>query len=222
MAEIEETETKTTEPTENKNESLHTLRRGDSKQNKVISRELPAMNDVTYLRDRLEAQLQWFESKATLNQKRYKKFKRIEFTLAASIPVFISFASTSLIDSVEYLPFVFNSLAAIAGVFLAVINSLMSLEEYFRNWKEYRITSEELRHEKIKYLTYSDPYDEEDTFHVLVNNVEAILNKENQSWRNVTAQKQSDLVRRSMDLLNKKKATRKKKAAAEKAETPKE
>ena len=58
----------------------------------------------------------------------------------------------------------------------------MALYNFQENWIEYRTTCESLRHHKFRFLTKSEPYDGEDAFQNLVNNIEALISKENTNW----------------------------------------
>lgn len=146
-----------------------------------------------YLRDRLESQLEWFDKRSSKNQRQYKKLKRLEIIISAFIPVIISFSTMGIIQHTTViwpqltLDILFQIVAAVAGVFLVILAGFSELESHFNKWKDYRITAEELRQERIKYLTRSEPYDGPNPFHQLVENVENILNKENQNWRSIIA-----------------------------------
>ena len=189
----------------------------------------PTMSAAEYMKDRLEAQMNWYDRKSSWNQQKYKKMKRIEIILAASIPVLIGISSMKLFDvvlisstvkelseagvMVEFkeelltLNGLLNIIAAIAGICLVVINKYFELEDYFKTWKTYRTTAEELQMERIKYLTKVEPYNKpKDAFAQLVENVEAILNKENQSWKERAKPNTDDLVQKATAALDQKAA----------------
>jgi len=169
--------------------------------NRRTLREIEPMTDSKYFQDRLDSQINWYNAKSSLNQKQYKKYKTLELILAASIPVFISFSTMSIMETEIFAKFPFSLLlqiiASIAGVILVIINKLIELEEYFKNWKTYRTTCEALQQERIKYLTLCDPYDKEEAFNYLVDKIEAILNNENQKWRMVAKPKSNPIVERA-------------------------
>lgn len=201
---------------------------GDAYNNDPIKREVEAMKDSRYITDRLDYQLDWYDQKASSFQKKYKTIRRWEIIIAASIPVLIGFAamnfleSTVLIEStlegikngkpiqgppVLTLSTIFQIIAAIGGVAIIVLKGINELEDYYKNWKEYRLTSELLRQEKFKYLTRTEPYDESNAFPMLVEKVEFILNKETQRWNLVSkkSNEASDKALSSVDKLLKKK-----------------
>ncbi len=167
---------------------------GSSKNSDPLPRTAPLMYDVDYLKQRLEDQMNWYDRKSSQNQKAFKKYKNLEFTIAASIPVLISFSTMSFVQglSVKFGPndiytfgleAVMQISAAVGGVILVIINKQLELEEYYKLWKDYRTTAEALQHERIKYLTKTEPYDESDAFPLLVEKVESILNNETQKWK---------------------------------------
>ena len=176
-----------------------------------VERKLPVMDDEKYLKERLDHQIDWFDKRSKQNQAVYKSRKRIEFILASMIPIIISFSTmaivteTKIIGETFRLSTLFQVVAALAGVVLVVLTKIFELEEYYKNWKNYRITCETLQHEKMMYLTRTEPYDEPNAFPLLVEKVEFILNKEIQKWKQVAVPKQSDLVNKAEASLNKQK-----------------
>jgi len=172
-----------------------------------LQRKKALMTDEEYLVERLEAQMDWYDRKASLYQKKYKFIKRWEIAIAASIPVLIGFASMSVLENtvliketvkladgaLKVMPIfnmshLFQIIAALSGVVIIILKGINDLEDYFKNWKEYRLTAENLRQERYKYLTKTEPYDEIDSFPLLVETVEQILNNETQKWKLVTKQ----------------------------------
>lgn len=60
---------------------------------------------------------------------------------------------------------------------------LLALNQYQESWIQYRTTCESLRQHKYRFLTGAEPYsDAEGAFGRLVENVEALLSKENAVW----------------------------------------
>lgn len=186
-----------------------------------IAREMNLMSDKNYMAERVDSQIEWYDRKSSYNQHQYKRMKRLEIIIAASIPVVISFSTMGAIQNaalisheqlidgvVKIVPVftlatLFQVLAAVAGIVLVVFNKLIGLEDYHKNWKEYRLTNEALIREKLLYLTRTEPYDEANAFPLFVEKVEAILNNETQRWRHITKQQSSDLVEKARESLQK-------------------
>ena len=184
-----------------------------------MGRKIDLMEDEQYIKERVDTQMDWYDKRATAAQKKYKLYKRWEFIIAASIPVIISFAAMGILDTtvlksqeilidgktkivpVLTLSTIFQIFAAIAGVVVVILNKIVELESYQQNWKEYRLTQEALLQEKFKYLTRTEPYDEEDAFPMLVEKVEAIVNNETQKWKLVT-KTSNELTEKAQQSLN--------------------
>jgi|GEM_PF-702582 len=179
--EITDSELRAAEIAELESES-NTLEKpsGQHENFKPLERKQALMYDEDYIKNRLDNQIAWYDRKSSINQKKYKKYKRLEFVIAATIPVITTL--TAIIPH-ELLEKVLLLGAAFGGIVLVVINKTLELEDYFKFWKEYRSTCEALQYERALYLTRSEPYDEDDAFPILVQKVESILSKETQRWQ---------------------------------------
>jgi hypothetical protein len=153
---------------------------GEHQNFKPLERKQSLMYDEDYIKDRLDNQIAWYDRKSSINQRKYKKYKRLEFIIAATIPVITTL--TAIIPH-EILEKALLFTAAFGGIVLVVINKTLELEDYFKFWKEYRTTCESLQYERALYLTRSEPYDEDDAFPLLVQKTESILSKETQRWQ---------------------------------------
>jgi hypothetical protein len=136
------------------------------------------MNEEEYIKQRLDDQQTWYESKSAWNQKCYKQLRMVEVVLAAGIP-FVS----SLIGRFPNSPNAFPIIVSVIAFLIAAISALLALYRFQDNWMQYRSVAEQLKREKFLFLTKSQPYAGEDPFHVLVDNVEKILGEENNTWR---------------------------------------
>jgi len=183
---------------------------------KKEGRNIPFMDDKKYFDERLDEQIAYYEKKASENKVKYKYYKRLEFALASSIPVVIGLSSMGVsegatIFSIEgatsntyyfTVATLLQVLAALSGIVLAFINKIIELDDYYRTWKDYRLTHELLYNQKILYLTKSEPYDEdEESFTLFVRNIEGILTKEVQKW-SVVKQDDNKLSKSAQDSLN--------------------
>lgn len=132
------------------------------------------MTPDDYIAERLDAQIAWYDRKSVRSQGWYKGLRIIEIVVAASIPFMVGYI-TDARPSVAFI-------VGLAGVTVAVISGLLAINQYQENWTEYRTTCESLRHHKYRFLTRADPYDSDDAFHNLVDNVESLISKENTNW----------------------------------------
>jgi len=159
-------------------------------------RTVKPITDEEYIKNRLDDQMNWYSRKSSLNKTKYLRYKRIEFIIASIIPVIISLNTMAdfkakVWEGVLEMAYadLLQIVAAFGGVVLVIINKFVELEEYYKFWKEYRLTAEALLHERFLYMTRSEPYDEDDAYPLLVEKVESILNKEKQQWRQQKQQK---------------------------------
>ena len=98
--------------------------------------------------------------------------------VAAIIPLLVGFSTDSLTLRIA---------AGVAGVVVAIAGGLLALNQYQERWVEYRTTCESLRHHKYRFLTAVEPYlDRKEAFRQLVDNVEALISKENTVWASHT------------------------------------
>lgn len=142
------------------------------------------MDEEQYIEGRLKDQIDWYDKKSASNQKWYKRLRIIEILLASSIPFLAGFVDVSLI--VKFI-------IAGSGVAIALNGGLLLLYKFQENWTEYRTTSETLKHHMYRFLTKSVPYDGDDAFKLLVDNVESLISKENSNWNNyIVTQKTED------------------------------
>lgn len=140
------------------------------------------MDEKTYLKERIEDQINWYDKKSQYNQKLFNRLRLAEIAAAGLIPFLAGYISQS--DS--KIKFVIGFL----GVVVAIIAGIVPLFKFHEYWIEYRTTCETLKHHKYLYLTKSAPYDEENAFNVLVENIESQISKENSNWQNL--QKESE------------------------------
>jgi len=177
---------------------------GLTKNYQPVGREMELMRDTAYITGRLDKQIDWYDRKSTEKQLAFKKYKRLEFIIAASIPVLISFSTMSLVkETAHNLDTFMQILAAISGVVLVILNKVLELEDYFQLWKDYRMTCEALQHERMLYLTKTEPYDEPNAFPMLVERIESILHKEMQKWKQVAIPKNQELLNKVDAILSK-------------------
>jgi uncharacterized metal-binding protein len=132
------------------------------------------MEQNTYIKERLDDQIAWYDNKSQSNQRWYKRLRVIELIAGACIPflaAYITEASLVLKVGVGFL-----------GLLITLITGVVTLYKFQENWIEYRTTCETLKHERFLFLTQTDPYDVADPFKLLVQRVENLISKENTQW----------------------------------------
>ncbi len=138
------------------------------------------MKEETYLTDRLEDQIDWYNHKSQFNQKWYKRLRMIEIVCASLIPLL-----SGLSGSIAYSEWIIG----ILGVAIAVAAATDNLYKFQENWIQYRSNTETLKHEKYLYMTNSTPYSGNDKFEMLVTRIESQISKENSNWSRYAKQK---------------------------------
>lgn len=137
------------------------------------------MTEEEYISQRLDNQIEWYSKKSSSCQARYKALRVVEIVAAALIP-FLS----GMGDKVLFGQWVVGAL----GVTIAIAAAAGSLFKYHENWIQYRVTSEQLKHEKYLFATHSGPYEDAARFQQLVQRVEALISKEAATWAQVSKQ----------------------------------
>lgn len=132
------------------------------------------MDEVEYLKTRVDGQIGWYDRKSQYHQKWYKGLRIVEIVAATSIPLLVGY-----ITDAEPL---FRNIVGLLGLAIAVITAVVSLCQFQENWVEYRTTCESLRHEKFLFLTKTEPYNVDSPFQLLVQRVESMISKENTTW----------------------------------------
>ena len=134
------------------------------------------MNAEEYIRDRVEDQITWYDTKSLKNQRLFKRLRLAEIAAAATIPLLSGFVDLER----PAIPIAIGILGAI----VAVIAGALGLYQFEQHWVEYRTTCESLKKERFLFLTGSEPFDQQprDNYQLLVQRVEALVSKENTNW----------------------------------------
>lgn len=130
----------------------------------------------TYIKERVDDQLSWYESKSSTNKNMYRRLAILEMSIALCIPFLTSYID-DLHPTLKYA-------VGILGVSIGLIAGLNTLMKYQENWVEYRTTAENLKQEKYLFMTKTGEYGKSDAFQRFVLRIEGILSKENSQWGN--------------------------------------
>jgi Protein of unknown function (DUF4231) len=102
--------------------------------------------------ERLEAQIAWYDRKATQDQRAYKWSKVAIIVLAVSLPILAEYGH---IGDFERTPAFLVGLAAGA---ILLLEGLQHLNKWQENWVVYSATCEGLRHEQNLFFEKAGPY----------------------------------------------------------------
>jgi hypothetical protein len=138
------------------------------------------LDEAKYLEERLENQIDWYDSKSIANQKYFKRLQVLIIVASATIPFLVGFMD----ENTLFLKIVVGLL----GLSIATATAILGLYQFQENWLEYRTTCETLRHEKYLFLTGAAPYNEDEPFFLLVERIEGLISKENTNWQSYMKQ----------------------------------
>lgn len=132
------------------------------------------MNIQNYMKERVESQVHYYESKSALNKKYYLFFKISQLIAATLLPFFSVFLSDYL--WMKYM-------IAFLGSMVTILEGVMATGKYHEKWVMYRGTAETLRQETYLFLMKAGTYSEKDALQQFVTKVEFSLGKENMGWQ---------------------------------------
>lgn len=135
------------------------------------------MNEAEYIKTRVDDQIDWYDMKSRRAQAWFKRLRGAEVLAAAAIPLIAGFATD---------PRLLALVVGFLGAAIAVMSSMISLNQFQERWIEYRTTCESLKHEKFLFQTKAEPYHKEAAFKLFVQRVEGLISKENSAWSQYT------------------------------------
>lgn len=142
-------------------------------------------NDIHTYMDRLDDQINWYDSKSQIYKKRYYVLTGINLCISASIPFLIN-----LIVNLNYMTLIISALSVIN----VIVTGLESLHSNHDLWTKYRITCENLKREKIFFETKTGPYSTDSTsqqLDLLVHRCEEYMGNENLYWKKLNTKKEA-------------------------------
>ena len=138
------------------------------------------MSQEEYISQRLDDQIKWYSHKSALNQTKYKYWQVIKVISALLITTLSLWATK--IDAMPYI-------IGVLGAFIVFIESFVKIFDYKKLWIEYRMASEKLLREKVLFQTNSIPYNVSESFKLLVQRCEGIMQNESQGWEGLITEK---------------------------------
>ncbi|MDW3194950.1 MAG: DUF4231 domain-containing protein [Cytophagales bacterium] len=135
------------------------------------------MRDERYIQERLQTSEQLLNDLSSENQTKYKRLKKSEIIIAATIPFAVTLSSISPFNESVLMETILTIYAGIGGAVLALMSNVLKMGGFYDKWMEYRSRAELLKREEYLYVTNMPPYESLDAFPVLVERVEQILNE---------------------------------------------
>jgi len=126
--------------------------------------------------ERLEEQLNWYDSKSSYNQRMFKWLRSATIVMSVSIPLTAGFVKQAWVTGA-------------LGALIALCEGLQQLNQYHHNWLTYRSTAEALKHEKYLFLAMAAHYAvADDPNRLLAERVESLVSQEHAKWATSQAQ----------------------------------
>jgi hypothetical protein len=139
--------------------------------------------------ERIQEQIDWYNNKSGINQTNYKRVKLIEIVAAAFIPFLsaLHFSDPNYLFPYTNVRFatVVGTITALLGVLITILEGVLQLQQYQKNWVTYRGTCEALIHEKYTYIAGAGVYAATsggNPHGLLVDRCETIGSQENTKW----------------------------------------
>jgi len=131
------------------------------------------MTPEEYIQQRVDDQIGFYDRRSRSAQNMFKTLSAVQIVCGAVIPVVSGFSR-----EIAYSEWI----TALLGVAVTFATAFLTLNKYQERWINYRTTCETLKHLRNLFLTGSTPYKDDDVFDRFVNDVEAIISKENSDW----------------------------------------
>lgn len=143
------------------------------------------MDEQSYIKERLEEQINWYDQKA-ISFKKYHERINIASIVVSSCGSLITILGL-IFDYAE--PWL-TILGSVVGVGVASALAIDKLKNFGNLFMTYRRTCESLKREKFLYQTKSGEYqNNENAFNLLVERCESIMATENGSWAQLNEKK---------------------------------
>lgn len=130
------------------------------------------MNEETYLNDRVEDQIKWYDKKSAVNKMWNQLLQVIQLLLASLVTL------SAMVYDHPWVTYVIP----VFGALIAIVTGLGGIYKFNDKWLTYRATAEALKHEKYLYLLKTEPYNSGDALKTLGIRVEALITQENTNW----------------------------------------
>lgn len=139
------------------------------------------MKQESYLL-RLDEQVDWYDRKATFNQRAYKRLQAIAVVLGAMTPLLLALNLTLMPVAPRWDQWLLTLLPIVVSVAATVASSFLTTYKYRDNWLQFRDTCERLRRERALYEAGVAVYGGPDAFIAFVERCEGIMAGENEVW----------------------------------------
>lgn len=142
------------------------------------------MDETTYIKNRVEEQIEWMGKKSKKNKRNHLISKTIIIILSVLIPFLTGYITDDATGNIVKIS------VGVSGVIIAALESIQSLLKYQENWVQYRSAIEQLNRENFLFQTKAGLYaSSKQPFKDFVAKIESILGDENQLWAEYASSK---------------------------------
>ena len=141
---------------------------------------------IAPLWDRLQANIDWYDNKARLNQRAYKASKIAIILLAIAIPFLAEYGFIPGLNDTRAL------LVGFASGGILLLEGLQAVNKWQENWILYRATCESLRNEQHLFAEKAGPYVElkpEAAQRLLAERTSSLVMAEHSKWAHARSDK---------------------------------
>ena len=144
------------------------------------------MTQEEYIEQRIDKQKKWYSEKSSKCQKKYKTWQVIKIIALLFITIVSLWGDREkeFPNFSQYVSYIVGAL----GAFVIFIESFLKIYDYKKLWVQYRLASESLNREKLRFETNTEPYDKPEPFKLFVQNCESIMRGENKGWEEILAE----------------------------------
>ena len=137
-----------------------------------------------YLKERYHDQMDYYDTKSSFYQKRYKKFQWILIMLSALTPVLAALDGSEIFKYAGMVyKFDLNIVVVITSAIVAILTTGLKTFQYQELWVSYRVTQELLKPELYYYQFNINGYETAENKEALfVQRIELILDTEHKGW----------------------------------------
>jgi hypothetical protein len=125
----------------------------------------------TYIKERVDDQINWYSQKSIDCQRSYKFYKKWIIVLSSAVPIVALF-------SWEHKTVLMSALSAI----VAICTGFIEVGKFQDNWIKYRQICEHLKSHKLLFQMRVCPYNGENSEQLFTNFVESTILNENNAW----------------------------------------
>jgi len=150
------------------------------------------MTQEEYIKERLEDQINWYDKKSSICQKKHKFWQVMKIVAALLITSLSLWAPAEFTNEKATFHVNLTHVIGVIGAFVVFIESFVRIFDYEKLWIQYRSSAEKLNREKLLFQTKSKPYHTKEAFTLLVQRCEAIMQDEVQGWVEVVSEKETD------------------------------